>query len=344
MARNVNCRSGFTLVEILVVILIIALLVALLVPVVRGVMRRAEDFRFAQDLANLEMAIHAYKEKYKDFPPDFTDCKFKPFDQTVAGRHIRMAFPRIDPVEFTVIANFAPTIDPAEALVFWLGGLSRDPKKPFTGSGGPLVLTGNSTVPVAWRVQDRNEPLFDFDESRLQLEWDSSGAFVLGAAFLPPGGNRTPYVYFDSRTYGFIDSNGNPQYGSLAWPSPTASGAVTVARPYKSDIPNTSFNPSSNVQDNVLRDRSMHWVNRDTFQLICAGRDGEFGPLVSGTSPDLVFPDPNNNSVPVFTRFPSRQLFHPGSPPAAQVQHYLQGQDDNLTNFSEGQTLEQAKP
>ncbi|GIW95957.1 MAG: protein containing prokaryotic [Pirellulaceae bacterium] len=341
MTERHALRTGFTLVEVLVVILIISLLVALMIPVVRGVMRRAEDFRYAQDLANLEMAIHAYKEKYKDFPPDFSDCKFKPFDQTVAGRHIRMAFPRIDPNEYRVISNFAPTIDPAEALVFWLGGLSRDPKRPFTGPGGPLILTGNSSVPVAWRVQDRNEPLFDFDESRLFLE--QNGGFVVGAAYLPPGGNSTPYVYFDSRTYGFIDSSGKPQYASLSWPSPSG-GGVTIARPYKSDQPNSSFNPSANQQDNILQDRAMHWVNRDTFQLICAGRDGEFGPLVNSGSPDLVFPDGNGNPVPVFTRFPSRQLFHPGSPPAGQVQYYLQGQDDNLANFSEGQTMEQAKP
>lgn len=337
-----SLRAAFTLVEILVVILIIALLIALMIPVVRGVMRRAEDFRFAQDLTNLEMAIHAYKEKYKDFPPDFSDCKFKPFNQTVAYRHILMAFPRIDPAELQVIANFAPTIDPAEALVFWLGGLSKNPKQPFTGAGGPLQLTGNSSVPVAWRVQERSEPLFDFDESRLFLERDSSNQFVIGVAYLPPK-NPTPYVYFDSRTYAFADSSGQPQYASFAWPAPDG-GGVTIARPYKSDIDNTTFNPGANPQDALFRDRALHWVNRDTFQLLCAGRDGEFGPLVNTSNPDLVFPDQNNNPVPVFTRFPSRLAFHPayGSNPPAP--YYLQGQDDNLSNFSEGQTMEQAKP
>jgi prepilin-type N-terminal cleavage/methylation domain-containing protein len=335
--------NGFTLVEVLVVILIISLLVALMIPVIRGVMRRAEDFRYAQELSNLEMAIHAYKEKYKDFPPDFTDAKYMPFDQTVAYRHIRMAFPRIDPAELQVIAQFAPSIDAAEALVFWLGGLSKDPKRPFTGAGGPLIITGNASVPVAWRVQDRNEPLFDFDESRLFLEMDNSNSFVVGAAYLPPK-NPTPYVYFDSRTYGFVDSGGNPQYASFSWPAP-GGGGITIARPYKSDIPNSSFNPTANPKDAVLQDRAMHWANRDTFQLICAGHDGEFGPLVNPPSlPDLVFADNNGNPVPLFTQFPSRQAFHPGSPPPAAVQRYLQGQDDNVTNFSEGQTLENAKP
>jgi prepilin-type N-terminal cleavage/methylation domain-containing protein len=115
MRRRRLYTNGFTLVEVLVVILIISLLVALMIPVIRGVMRRAEDFRYAQELSNLEMAIYAYKEKYKDFPPDFTDAidvqgRVRPFPQTVAYRHILMAFPRIDSAELEDIAQFEPNI------------------------------------------------------------------------------------------------------------------------------------------------------------------------------------------------------------------------------------------
>jgi prepilin-type N-terminal cleavage/methylation domain-containing protein len=342
MRRRRLYAKGFTLVEVLVVILIISLLVALMIPVIRGVMRRAEDFRYAQELSNLEMAIYAYKEKYKDFPPDFTDApdglpRQYFLQKTVAGRHILMAFPRISDDELERItgqkSDNTPSlkykklfqVDAASALVFWLGGLSKDPTHPFTGQGGPLTVDERSTPQVvSWRpLSDRTEPLFDFDESRLSKK--SVGDYVVWVAYTPPN-NPTPYVYFDSRTYEFVDSGGNPQYASFSWPAP-GGGGITMALPYKS-IPK-SFNPTANPP--TANPNDWHWANRDTFQLICAGHDGEFGPLT---------PPPNNTIV--LTQFPS--LIALSSSPLPSNYDHLQGQRDNITNFSEGQTLENAKP
>jgi hypothetical protein len=284
-------------------------------------MRRAEDFRYAQELSNLEMAIYAYKVKYKDFPPDFTDAQdpnltLQDFlHKTVAGRHILMAFPRIDRNELEVIWKFARNIDAAGALVFWLGGLSKDPTHPFTGQGGPLEKTGNG---LRWRLlQDRTEPLFDFDESRVQINVPSlvHTPPKLLAFYLPPN-NPTPYVYFDSRTYEFLDANDSIHFSG--WRPRDVPDYYTVVRPYKSDIDDNPNGPWH---------RHKHWANRNTFQLICAGHDGEFGPVL-------------HNSNVVLTRFPSLQVLSGGAVPT----NYLEGQLDNLTNFSEGQTLENAKP
>ncbi len=346
MATRTRVRAGFTLVELLVVILIIGVLMALLYPAVTSVMRKASNFRIATDISNLDMAINAYKAQYKDVPPDFTDATVKPFDQTVAYRHIRKAFPRIDAAELVRMASFAPTISASEALVFWLGGLSKNPKQPFTGVGGPLIITGDATTPLAWRIQDRNQPLYDFAEERLSLE--TSGSFVIGASYLPPAGNRTPYVYFDSRTYGFTYTSGSntlPGYASFSWTSPD--GGVTVVVPYKSDIANTGFNPVAGSQDSILLDRAVHFANRDTFQIISAGNDAEFGPRYASAGAVLAFADPNGNTVPFFTRFPSGGWFHPSydaaTPPPSSADVYQQGQDDNLANFSEGQTMKDAR-
>lgn len=347
MSIRVRSRSAFTLVELLVVILIIGILMALLYPVMTAVIRRGSNFAMATDLNNLEMAIVAYKDRYKDFPPDFTDAPVRPFNQTVAYRHIRKAFPRIDAAEMTRIAAFAPSISAAESLVFWLGGLSKNPRQPFTGAGGPLIITGDATTPIAWRIQDRAEPLFTFDESRLHIE--TTGTYTTGAAYLPSGGNTTPYVYFDSRTYGFTYTSGSnqvPGYASFAWQAPDGTG-WTVALPYKSDTANTGFNPVAEPRDFVLRDRAVHFVNRDTFQIVCAGIDGEFGPRFASAANVIAFADPNGNTVPFFTRFPSGGWYHPSydvnNPPPATADVYQVGQNDNLANFSEGQTMKDAR-
>ena len=37
-------------------------------------------------------------------------------------------------------------VNPAEALVFWSGGFSSDPKQPFTGNGGPFLKNAGGTI------------------------------------------------------------------------------------------------------------------------------------------------------------------------------------------------------
>lgn len=335
MAHAQPRRPGFTLVELLVVILIIAILAAFLTAAARGVLKRATNFGISTDVANLGRAMEAYKEKYGDYPPDFADAKYLPFDQTVAYRHIRKVWQRIAPSELAAIASIAPTIDTAEAIPFWLGGLSANAKAPFSGSGGPLVATGDSSQPWAWRTQDRNEPLYTFEESRLYLEM--SGAYVVGVSYLPKGQN-TPYTYFNSRTYSFVDSSGKPNYARYVFATPDGSG-VTGVVPYKSVNANQSYNPSS-----VLTDSAVRFVNQDTFQIISAGGDDEFGPVMSSASPFLVFNDQNGNPVPLFTVFPTFGAYHPNPPTPDNYALFNKGQEDNLTNFSEGKTLQDAVP
>lgn len=324
---------AFTLVEVLVVILIISILIALLIPTVRGVLASAQRFRIAADLSQLERAVHAYKEKYGDFPPDFSDARAGvPFQQTVAYRHIRKVWQRIDPAELNIIATYAKTIDTAEALVFWLGGLSDNPKRPFTGAGGPLYATGDSAVPYAWRIQERNSPIFNFDEGRLSLE--KVGDYVVGASYVPQGQNA-PFVYFDARTYAFIN-NGNPEYAFYQFPSPDGSGVTRVVA-YKSTIVNSNPKPP-------FYDSEVHFVNRDTFQIISAGLDDMYGPVVGGSAPTLIYNDDDGNPVPLFTTYPTFKPYHPNLPGDTSYYHYQDGQRDNMANFTEGSTLEDAQP
>ncbi len=88
------------------------------------------------------------------------------------------------------------------------------------------------------------KPLFDFDQSRL-----SSGAYA------PPGRPNSPYVYIDSTAYGSVDS-----------PTQFVVGTGTYRAQFQVISSSTVF------------------FNPDTFQILCAGQNGEWR---NGDSDDL---------------------------------------------------------
>jgi type II secretory pathway pseudopilin PulG len=316
-----------TLVEILVVISIIALLAGLLLPVIGAVRRRGQVTATVLEIQNLKAAIEQYKQKFGDYPPDGSNA-------VVFQRHIRIAFPRIAPQEIAnlnslILDSHEPAVtklDAAEALVFFLGGFSDDPRFPFTGKGGPL--TGN-----------RSLGLFEFDPARLSIDsttinigtasnpilvsqsTDETGLHNQAAAerdIFPvyfPKSSDAPFVYFDSRTYmprAIYTYNGNAVPPVQYPPAEVCAGnphnhPVTsisgIARPYRSDEPRQ---PTPGVDIHQWK-----WINPDTFQIIAAGTDNDFGNF-----------DPANNAG-INRHYPSGD-------------DYSDGDKSNITSFSRG--------
>lgn len=248
--KKLRRPRGFTLVEMLVVIAIIGVLVAILVPTLFAVIVKARNTKIANELSELHKSMEAYKQKFGDYPPDFTT--FTAADVNNANhlvvRHLRKAFGRHTENLVTAFqdpsGNFNKP-DPAEALVFWLTQLWKDPRRPLTGSGERIVL-------------------FPFDEKRLvdpaPNETVADGLY----SYLPPDGKDAPYVYFDSRIY-----------------TKTSTAAACV---YMDEVGGTALLYPYATQRNATAPLTM--PNPTTFQIISAGLDGDYGDVSLITAGD----------------------------------------------------------
>jgi prepilin-type N-terminal cleavage/methylation domain-containing protein len=109
---------GFTLVELLVVIAIIGILVGLLFPVLAGARRRSIERKAKNTLQSLVMALEAYKQEFRRYPPD--DYPFNDGDEGMRGSknlyfYLCQSFPIGE-------RRVGPFMEPLESQIQTLGG------------------------------------------------------------------------------------------------------------------------------------------------------------------------------------------------------------------------------
>ncbi|XZE34614.1 type II secretion system protein [Pirellulaceae bacterium SH501] len=279
LRRSPSRRSGFTLVELLVVIAIIGVLVGLIVPAVFAVRRTFNNASVKFEVQSLAAAVEAYRTKYGDYPPDGSDWR-------IMEAHLRKAFPNILQSELNLLNPNLPTstsirndyegrvMDPAEALVFFLGGFSTDSQKPFSGKGGPFLNTGTIASPIYQYNPQRENAFYEFNNSRLNF-FDDSFARPVTDDLLPVYGSyssATPYVYFDHRTYQI--ARGGSIFFNYHKPTPATDpndALYGVARPL--------------LAASLATAPTAGYEAPKTFQILSPGIDGFYGgqnPVSSG--------------------------------------------------------------
>jgi prepilin-type N-terminal cleavage/methylation domain-containing protein len=342
-------HRAFTLVEMLVVISIIAVLAALLIPAVMIALRTARNAAIALEIKQIDTAVEAYRLEKGDYPPNFRDVN-------IVRRHITKCYPRIDPQYFTYFMNKVfpatgpnmyvtvggfetrpPVIDESECLVFWLSMTDTDPQYPFLsfpvvdGTGTPYP-TGiqydqyNNTIGTGKQASPKR--YYDFDQTRL-LASVSTDVKSFQAKYC----GDTFYMYIDSRSYNVFPGGVSPtpaasrtdliQFKKLDTIRDTYAIADDIAsgvRPYWTSPPKlTGTLPTGTAYRNIPAFKP---ANQTTFQIICAGQDGDFGT-------DLTI----DNDVKIATGALAGSNFNPSG-----------GDKDNITNFSNGRMLNDLIP
>jgi prepilin-type N-terminal cleavage/methylation domain-containing protein len=338
LAAGPTARRGFTLVEMLVVITIIGILASLGTVAVFKALEAAKRARIKVEITNLNNAIESYKLKHGDYPPSFYNgnAPLAAFSLSLMKSHLGHCFPRCNPdFELSAFNNALGTnarngLTPAQMLVFWLTSISKDPAHPISAP-----------------TTDR-EALFDFDKTRLVSivpgqvgGWSVSGTGAnailtyIPQVYIDQSGKNSPFVYFEARGY----------FGH-ATQAPNSPLIIPNCYPYLwepwDNNKNGKIDPGTSgpPQQDVQVDGSGNWIptsfqkicaNPKSFQIISAGLDGIFGAP----------PGPINTASAKFNG--SNLSLYYKSFPSGLGYDTTGADDDNLTNFSEGQ-LGDAKP
>jgi prepilin-type N-terminal cleavage/methylation domain-containing protein len=240
-ARGSRGPAAFTLVELLVVIAILAMLMALLVPTVMRSLAKSRNAAIKAEIDMLHMAIMNYKTEYGSFPPCFDGVA--PTNGQVI-KHLRRLFPRMEnaapPLPSPALVN---SITPRTAIVSWLNGFTDDPTDPL------------KLLPASADLARRK--LYDFDQSR-----------VSDLLYHPSRKPQSPYLYINASNYEALPYTGGTAEGAfLMPPPPPATGPDN--RPSDKNLWLTDLM--------LAAPQEQQFFNPDTFQIICAGADEQFG-------------------------------------------------------------------
>jgi type II secretory pathway pseudopilin PulG len=353
-------------VELLVVIAIIAILAGLLLVAVQRARVAAFNARITAEMNQFTTALEDYSNNLGSYPPNAQSDgtgSAAPLDEATVfadfRKHFNKAFPShrepdtllralVGQGPNTTNANLIGGMNAAEALVFWLGGFSDDPKYPISGVGGPSYpidsasLNGaaaNAADPIDqrnWRLDVNVQNLgpkgadnyFDQTNNRFIVYNDPQANGVqrrINFWYLKAPGTQSPYVYFDaSRATSALGSNDapaaiKPNGNNYTGPEVDALNQLFFVHALK-----------ARKRDASALD-PFEYAATGKFQIMHAGRDGTWG----------VFPrvDPTNSAELVTSlNFPPGSpldLVFPTGPWALELA-------DTLTSFSNGE-LQDAK-
>jgi prepilin-type N-terminal cleavage/methylation domain-containing protein len=327
-SRILHPPRGFTLVELLVVITIISILTALVVVAAGAARRAAMRARIKAEMSEISTGFEEYKNKVTAYPPncmiDFGPHTVEPgmvdANQVYLDlkKHLSQAFPmhrEPDGLIRQLAGLTANTGTPLqggmranEAVVFWLGGFSSDPKYPISGQGGPSFV--GTVDPIEGRSF-----IYPFDVTRLGPRaddgtFDTSGRYIEYIVTIngvqqtrrinfwdyKPSRSEEPYVYFDTSRY----------------------------LPAEYDPPAQGGEPHIHALKRISNGQ-LTYATPDKFQLLHCGIDGEWGEDFDRTSYAEYEADVDN-----FLAFPEGP--------------FTGDMADTIVNFTTESTLEDSQP
>lgn len=335
---HVPKRNGFTLIELLVVIAIIAILMALTLGVMSKVFTYLDETKVSSEVARLTESCNLFKAQYGRYPASkiilaeqgvvyqsiINGLVAPPTGYTLAQyqalaaysvEYLSSIFPGINLAaglhdwNGNGIAgeNGSVIIEGDQCLVFFLGGMRY-------GTNTPIGFNVDKTNPTAQTNGARTGPFFEFETARLT----TTAAFP---SYKDPYG--TPYAYFASKYPGMNNYPNRyvPNVAGLLGPndcetltSPVA-GVVFFVPYFQGTVP--ALAPASWPVAT-----SFKFCKGDTFQIISAGKDKQFGTGGQYNQTD-----------------PEQSLFIPASLVPAITQDMLQANYDNITNVTNGRVV-----
>lgn len=363
-------RKAFTLVELLVVITIIGILTGLVTAAAVAARRRAKIATIVMEVKQLETACQAYKERFGEYPPDFSGIggelgipEPRNTARRIVLRHLARAFPRYQNANdwngFVADLDAGWHVDamhlsPASALILLLGGQPDWMIRTVAGGGKPVGTPKwpadsdfDAQQPVkgflGFSANPQNPfdggsshiaPFFDFDATRV------------GYRVMTILNKQTPidFTYWPQGAYGDKTSGAiryfraeNGAY-TLAY---VPSGGTTQVNLAKlnwdmGDPQKPAVQPAVDVRLSAAGNQYT-WVNPKSFQILSAGMD----LFYSQARADAGF-YPSSSSA-------NSVLYVYGVPAGVGPYEFPTGGNydartyDDITNFSNG-TLEDAIP
>ncbi|QDT70799.1 hypothetical protein MalM25_37550 [Planctomycetes bacterium MalM25] len=390
---GMRTRNAFTLVELLVVITIIALLAGLLLAAVGPAVTAARRAAINTEIEQIHAALEDGKNNFSSYPPNaqtdgLADSNVQHLNnQRVLSnfkRYFNKAFPShrehdaviaglvglnpdgSQPSSITTGGTVLPGgMNAAEALVFWLGGFSDDPKYPISGAGGPsysvdpAALSGvdpNQADPIdnrSWTLGVKIEQLAPRDEQGFypagysryityqdpRVPNNPDKLRRLNFWYYKAPKINSPYLYFDVSRGSGAEAANDP---------PAITGGVTYGGPDADVLAQLSYvHAIKQLQDNAAATLPFRFANNNKFQILQAGTDDEWisTPMVNPNPPSTT-----NRTAPDFPNWLiSAQPYHDQSNTVPLFLHYAEGPwtlelADTQSNFTSGATLEDDQP